>query len=187
MNAILAQHGSECRKTAGPHEFRCAAAIVPRLGRHHDGTRRVHLHGNGHHPGHQRPAVFCGTVGPGLHRDEPHDDRRHVHREHLDRCGHVRAGNELRRNPGDAAHLHGVQRDRRELAADGTTGLVCFGHAALFGIGAYTAVLLSPEYESASVAWLPCVTAQQPPSAEARTADEACACTHERLPSLVAS
>ena len=36
----------------------------------------------------------------------------------------------------------------------GTTGLVCFGHAAFFGIGAYAAVLLSPEGEVASLAWL---------------------------------
>ena len=27
----------------------------------------------------------------------------------------------------------------------GATGLVCFGHAALFGIGAYATVLLAPE------------------------------------------
>ena len=36
----------------------------------------------------------------------------------------------------------------------GTTGLVCFGHAAFFGIGAYAAVLLSPQSEAASLAWL---------------------------------
>jgi branched-chain amino acid transport system permease protein len=36
----------------------------------------------------------------------------------------------------------------------GTTGLVCFGHAAFFGIGAYAAVLLSPSSEAASLAWL---------------------------------
>jgi branched-chain amino acid transport system permease protein len=36
----------------------------------------------------------------------------------------------------------------------GTTGLVCFGHAALFGIGAYGAVVLSPEWEAAHLAWL---------------------------------
>ena len=36
----------------------------------------------------------------------------------------------------------------------GTTGLVCFGHAALFGIGAYAVVKLSPEYEAGSVWWL---------------------------------
>lgn len=36
----------------------------------------------------------------------------------------------------------------------GGTGLVCFGHAAFFGIGAYAAVLLSPEAEAASVLWL---------------------------------
>jgi branched-chain amino acid transport system permease protein len=36
----------------------------------------------------------------------------------------------------------------------GATGLVCFGHAALFGIGAYAVVKLSPEYEAASVWWL---------------------------------
>jgi len=35
----------------------------------------------------------------------------------------------------------------------GSTGLVCFGQAAFFGIGAYTAVLLSPA-EGASLAWL---------------------------------
>jgi len=36
----------------------------------------------------------------------------------------------------------------------GTTGLVCFGQAAFFGIGAYAAVMLSPEYEAAGLAWL---------------------------------
>lgn len=36
----------------------------------------------------------------------------------------------------------------------GTTGLVCFGQAAFFGIGAYAAVLLSPQGEAASMAWL---------------------------------
>jgi branched-chain amino acid transport system permease protein len=36
----------------------------------------------------------------------------------------------------------------------GTTGLVCFGQAAFFGIGAYAAVLLSPDGGAASLAWL---------------------------------
>ena len=36
----------------------------------------------------------------------------------------------------------------------GTTGLVCFGHAAFFGIGAYTAVLLSSPTDASSLAWL---------------------------------
>ena len=36
----------------------------------------------------------------------------------------------------------------------GGTGLVCFGQAAFFGIGAYTAVKLSPEADAASVFWL---------------------------------
>jgi branched-chain amino acid transport system permease protein len=36
----------------------------------------------------------------------------------------------------------------------GGTGLVCFGHAAFFGIGAYAAVLLSPTSEPASLLWL---------------------------------
>jgi len=36
----------------------------------------------------------------------------------------------------------------------GSTGLVCFGQAAFFGIGAYATVLLSPPSEPASVAWL---------------------------------
>ena len=36
----------------------------------------------------------------------------------------------------------------------GTTGLVCFGQAAFFGIGAYVAVLLSPDKAPASLAWL---------------------------------
>src|SRR5450755_868598 len=36
----------------------------------------------------------------------------------------------------------------------GSTGLVCFGQAAFFGIGAYAAVLLSPRGESASLWWL---------------------------------
>ena len=40
-----------------------------------------------------------------------------------------------------------------ELLA-GTTGLVCFGQAAFFGIGAYAAVLLSPADGPASVLWL---------------------------------
>ena len=36
----------------------------------------------------------------------------------------------------------------------GGTGLVCFGQAAFFGIGAYAAVLLTPRDGPASVAWL---------------------------------
>ena len=36
----------------------------------------------------------------------------------------------------------------------GTTGLVCFGQAAFFGIGAYAAVLLSPQSEPAGLWWL---------------------------------
>jgi len=36
----------------------------------------------------------------------------------------------------------------------GTTGLVCFGQAAFFGIGAYAAVLLSPQDQSPSLLWL---------------------------------
>lgn len=36
----------------------------------------------------------------------------------------------------------------------GGTGLVCFGQAAFFGIGAYAAVLLSPSSDAASLAWL---------------------------------
>jgi branched-chain amino acid transport system permease protein len=36
----------------------------------------------------------------------------------------------------------------------GATGLVCFGHAAFFGIGAYGAVLMSPAADAASLAWL---------------------------------
>ncbi|MBL8349367.1 MAG: branched-chain amino acid ABC transporter permease [Burkholderiaceae bacterium] len=36
----------------------------------------------------------------------------------------------------------------------GATGLVCFGHAAFFGIGAYAAVLLAPGHDPASLAWL---------------------------------
>jgi branched-chain amino acid transport system permease protein len=36
----------------------------------------------------------------------------------------------------------------------GGTGLVCFGQAAFFGIGAYAAVKLSPESDAASVFWL---------------------------------
>jgi len=36
----------------------------------------------------------------------------------------------------------------------GATGLVCFGQAAFFGIGAYAAVLLSPESEPGPVWWL---------------------------------
>ncbi len=43
----------------------------------------------------------------------------------------------------------------------GSTGLVCFGHAAFFGIGAYAAVLLSPQDAAPSIAWLlpACVSA----------------------------
>ncbi len=36
----------------------------------------------------------------------------------------------------------------------GTTGLVCFGQAAFFGIGAYTAVWLSPANDAPSLLWL---------------------------------
>ena len=36
----------------------------------------------------------------------------------------------------------------------GGTGLVCFGQAAFFGIGAYAAVLLSPKNDAASLLWL---------------------------------
>ena len=36
----------------------------------------------------------------------------------------------------------------------GSTGLVCFGQAAFFGIGAYAAVLLSPASEAAGLWWL---------------------------------
>jgi branched-chain amino acid transport system permease protein len=36
----------------------------------------------------------------------------------------------------------------------GATGLVCFGQAAFFGIGAYAAVLLSPQTDAPSVLWL---------------------------------
>jgi branched-chain amino acid transport system permease protein len=36
----------------------------------------------------------------------------------------------------------------------GTTGLVCFGHAALFGIGAYTTLKLSPDSGAAAIWWL---------------------------------
>ncbi len=36
----------------------------------------------------------------------------------------------------------------------GTTGLVCFGQAAFFGIGAYAAVLLSAQSDAPGIAWL---------------------------------
>jgi branched-chain amino acid transport system permease protein len=36
----------------------------------------------------------------------------------------------------------------------GSTGLVCFGQAAFFGIGAYAVVLLSPQYDAGQVWWL---------------------------------
>lgn len=36
----------------------------------------------------------------------------------------------------------------------GSTGLVCFGHAAFFGIGAYVAVQLSPQTGAPSLLWL---------------------------------
>jgi branched-chain amino acid transport system permease protein len=43
----------------------------------------------------------------------------------------------------------------------GATGLICFGQAAFFGIGAYAAVLLSSDSNPRSIAWLlpACVTA----------------------------
>jgi len=36
----------------------------------------------------------------------------------------------------------------------GATGLICFGQAAFFGIGAYAAVLLSSDTDASSIAWL---------------------------------
>jgi branched-chain amino acid transport system permease protein len=36
----------------------------------------------------------------------------------------------------------------------GATGLICFGQAAFFGIGAYAAVLLSPQTDAPSLLWL---------------------------------
>ena len=36
----------------------------------------------------------------------------------------------------------------------GTTGLVCFGQSAFFGIGAYATVLLSPQTDAAALQWL---------------------------------
>ncbi|SPE21102.1 Inner-membrane translocator [Burkholderiales bacterium] len=36
----------------------------------------------------------------------------------------------------------------------GSTGLVCFGQAAFFGIGAYATVLLAPRYGSPSLLWI---------------------------------
>ncbi len=36
----------------------------------------------------------------------------------------------------------------------GGAGLVCFGQAAFFGVGAYATVLLSPQYDGASAFWL---------------------------------
>jgi branched-chain amino acid transport system permease protein len=36
----------------------------------------------------------------------------------------------------------------------GATGLICFGQAAFFGIGAYAAVLLSSDTDAASIVWL---------------------------------
>ena len=36
----------------------------------------------------------------------------------------------------------------------GATGLVCFGQAAFFGIGAYATVLLSPQSDAPSITWL---------------------------------
>ena len=36
----------------------------------------------------------------------------------------------------------------------GTTGLVCFGQAAFFGIGAYSAVMLTPQNAPVSLFWL---------------------------------
>ena len=36
----------------------------------------------------------------------------------------------------------------------GSTGLVCFGHAAFFGLGGYATVLLAPQSDAASLWWL---------------------------------
>jgi branched-chain amino acid transport system permease protein len=36
----------------------------------------------------------------------------------------------------------------------GQTGLVCFGQAAFFGIGAYAVVLATPQYQAVSIFWL---------------------------------
>ncbi len=36
----------------------------------------------------------------------------------------------------------------------GSAGLICFGQAAFFGIGAYASVLLSPQYDPAGLWWL---------------------------------
>ena len=36
----------------------------------------------------------------------------------------------------------------------GSTGLVCFGQAAFFGIGAYATVMLSPQAGAPSLLWL---------------------------------
>lgn len=41
----------------------------------------------------------------------------------------------------------------------GSTGLVCFGQAAFFGIGAYATVLLAPPDSSAPLLWFSCLSA----------------------------
>src|SRR5260370_16735766 len=45
----------------------------------------------------------------------------------------------------------------------GCTGLVSLGHAAFFGVGAYTLMLLSPQYTAASL-WLSLPAALAPPA-----------------------
>jgi branched-chain amino acid transport system permease protein len=70
----------------------------------------------------------------------------------------------------------------------GGTGLVCFGHAAFFGIGAYAAVLLSPEYEPGSLLWLlPAAWARRRCMrwwwARCRCAPRACTSSWSRWPS----
>ena len=71
----------------------------------------------------------------------------------------------------------------------GSTGLVCFGQAAFFGIGAYAAVLLSPQGGPASLLWLlpACGAARRrctrSSSARCRCAPRACTSSWSRWPS----
>ncbi len=70
----------------------------------------------------------------------------------------------------------------------GGAGLVCFGQAAFFGIGAYAAVLLSPQNDSASVAWLLPASTSAPrstpcSSARCRCVPRACTSSWSRWPS----
>ena len=58
----------------------------------------------------------------------------------------------------------------------GYTGLVSFGHAAFFGVGAYALALLTPKYDAANL-WLtlPVAIAARPRSRRSSSASSSCA------------